>query len=107
MKKILTLMMTLAFTLSCFFSITAYAAENVEPYASTYFSSYSAEIIPNGSGEITIRYSVKAKKTMTELGAPKWLYRKNPVQHGQTKKLLVNLQLPLWLHLINQSLLKT
>ena len=71
MKKILTLMMTLAFTLSCFFSITAYAAENVEPYASTYFSSYSAEIIPNGSGEITIRYSVKAKKTMPELGASK------------------------------------
>ena len=35
MKKLLTLMMTLAFTLSCFFSITAYAAENTEPYAST------------------------------------------------------------------------
>ena len=73
MKKLITLMMTLAFTLSCFFSISAYAAQNntTEPYASTYFANYSAEIIPGNDGEIIIRYSVQAKTTMTELGASK------------------------------------
>lgn len=76
MKKLITLMMTLAFTLSCFFSISAYAAQDnqdniIKPYASTYFSNYSAEIIPNRNGEITIRYSDQAKTPMTELGASK------------------------------------
>ena len=76
MKRLITLMMTLAFTLSCFFSISAYAAQDNQdntaiPYASTYFSNYSAEIIPKNNGKITIRYSVQAKTPMIELGASK------------------------------------
>lgn len=73
MKKIITLLMTLIFTMSCFFSISAFAAELEEntPYASTYFSSYNAAITSLGDGKIKINVYANGKRTMTQIGATK------------------------------------
>ena len=72
MKKLITAAMIFIFAFTCLFSISAFAAEEqFQPRASLYFDSYSATVIPEGGGEITIDMSVEAKKIVTELGFKK------------------------------------
>ena len=73
MKRLITLMMTLALALSCVFSVSAFAAtpETADTRASLYFNSYSATIVPEGGGDITIEAIVKAKKVMSKLSIKK------------------------------------
>lgn len=73
MKKFITLLMTLVFTMSYFFSVSAFAAEmeEITPYASDYFSSYDVAITSLGDGELRINITANGKKIMTEIGATK------------------------------------
>lgn len=72
MKKLITLAMSFIFAFTCLFSISAFAAEEeIQPYASLYFDRYSAEVVPEGDGDITIEASVKTKMGMKELGFTK------------------------------------
>lgn len=73
MKKIITMLATLVFTMSCFFAVPAFAAETEEitPYASEYFSSYNATITSSANGKVNINVYVNGKKIMTQIGATK------------------------------------
>lgn len=72
MKKLITAVMTFIFAFTCLFSISAFASdEQIQPRASVYFDSYSATVIPEGGGNITVEITVEAKKSMTELGFTK------------------------------------
>lgn len=78
MKKLIATTLTLLFALSCIFSVSAFAAtsEQAEPFASTYISAHSTSITPEGNGDITITYTVRAKDKMTKLGASKVVIQK-------------------------------
>lgn len=88
MKKFITLLMTLIFTMSCFFSISAFAAEpeEITPYASTYFSSYNAAITSLGGGDIKINVYANGKKTMTQIGATKIVLKESDGSDWTTVK---------------------
>ena len=72
MKRTFAYFITLIIALASLLPATAFAAnQEFVPYASTYFSSYNAEVIPEGDGDISIEYTVQAKTKMLELGASK------------------------------------
>lgn len=78
MKKLITLIMALTLVLSCVFSSFAFAAqpENIEPYASSYFTSNTVKLSDEGNGKVKVTYTVASKDVMDELGIKKIVIQK-------------------------------
>lgn len=69
MKRLFTLMMTLALALSCVFSVSAFAAdpETADNRASLYFASYRAAINSQGDGNLVVNANAQTNKVVNEL----------------------------------------
>ena len=65
MKK---LVLAAALAVLMVISIVSFAEEGIEPYASLYFDSYSANITPKAGGTINVKFSTTGVKESYSLG---------------------------------------
>lgn len=70
MKKKVSMMLAVSLILVLCFSAVA-SADDIQPRASSYLSSYSVRVIPEENRKMTVTFSVRAINYMSEVGATK------------------------------------